>query len=149
MLWHVLSPRRKRCQIRYATCTFYYPGRFCHHVVTNCAKRFTCCMICLSFASTIIICFPIPMMCVCVCVCVCAYFMHMCVYVERERGKEWAHVHVSECVCCVLLSMRQSVLNWNSVLLWVDYKAAAACSSVSCVEYDYKETERPCVAYSP
>ena len=51
----------------------------------------------------------------CVCQCVLA-----CVWVR---------------VCCVLLSPRQWVFNWNSVLLWVDHKATVACSSVKqCVK---------------
>ena len=59
------------------------------------------------------------------------------------------HACVLMCVCpwphvwcgvlyCVLLSPPQSVINWNSVLLWVDYEATAAHSSVSCVKYDYR-----------
>ena len=56
--------------------------------------------------------FLLPSMCVCVCACACV------------------------CVCCVvfLLSPRQSVLNWNSVLFSVDHQSPAACRSVSCVK---------------
>ena len=68
--------------------------------------------------------FPFPQ-CACVCVDVnCPW--------QRER------VRVCVVVYCVVLSPSQSVLNWNSVLLWTDYEATAARSSVSCVKYDYR-----------
>ena len=103
MLWHVLSPRRKRCQIRYATCTFYYPGRFCHHVVTNCATRFIRCLFCHPFTSNTIIClFSTLDVCVCVWVCLCVY-VHACVCV---------HVCVCACVCCVIPMSIDKIVNW-------------------------------------
>ena len=61
--------------------------------------------------------------CTCVCVCICPW--------QRARPR------VCCCVLC-LLSLPQSALKWNSVLLWVDYGTTAAHSSVSCVKYDYK-----------
>ena len=66
--------------------------------------------------------------CVCVCVCVCAFV----------RGSMRVPMCVLLCIVLCLLSLHQSALNWNSVLLWVDYEATAASSSVSCVKYDYR-----------
>ena len=133
---HVLSP--KMCQIWCTACTF------CHNVVTKCAERSTRCTFCHSFTSNTITCFPFLIVCVYVRVCVCAR-AHVCVFV-------CARANVCVCVCVdvhlsvaarvfvalCLLSPPQSALNWNSVLLWVDHKATAARSSVSCVKYDYR-----------
>ena len=75
--------------------------------------------------------FPFLIVCAraheCVCVCPCA--------------RVDVHLSVAAGCCCVLclLSPPQSALNWNSVLLWVDYEATAARSSVSCVKYDYRD----------
>ena len=136
---------------------FCHPGTFCHHLVTTWVQnlpnlmhclhvlspRFTRCTICDSFTSNTIIClssfFDIYIYvcvcacaCVCVCVCVCVY---LCVR---------ACVHACVRACCVLLSPRHSVLNWYSVLLWVDRKATAAWSAMNCVKYDCIETEWTC-----
>ena len=84
--------------------------------------------------------FPFPW-CVCVCVCVCeptraCTNMHVCMCLCICMC---VHVHVSVCEC-VLLSLPQSVLTWNSVHPWVDYKTNAAYSFLSCVKYDYIQT---------
>ena len=41
------------------------------------------------------------------------------------------------CIVFILLFPPQSVLNWNSVLLWKDYEATAALSSV---KHDYRDS---------
>ena len=58
--------------------------------------------------------------CVFVCVCVCSY------------PWQCAHAAANVLWCCVLLSPPQSVLNWNSVLVWADFESTAASSSLSC-----------------
>ena len=67
-----------------------------------------------------------------------------CMNLSHTTNK--SHLVVSLVImCCVLLSTRQSVLNWNSVLLWVDYKATATCSSVSRVKCCYNYRDRAIV----
>ena len=67
------------------------------------------------------------------------------VYELISHNKQIASCLSLVIMCCVLLSTRQSVLNWNSVLLWVDYKATATCSSVSRVKCCYNYRDRAIV----
>ena len=102
------------CQIWCTACTFCHSGTFCHYVVF--AHTSACARVC---------------MCVCVCVCV---DVHLSV-AARPR--------VCCCVLCWVYYPRLSAaLNWNYVLLWVDYEATGARSSVSCVKYDYRYRDR-------
>ena len=118
-------------------------------------------MICLSFPSLVLgVCVRRAHVSVCVCpragvcahacVCVCVRArpcgcvpVRVCAFV---RGSARAPACVLLCIVLCLLSPPQAALNWNSVLLRVDYEATAARSSVSCVKYDYRywETEWKC-----
>ena len=147
------------CQIWCTACTFCYSSTCCHYMVTL--------LLSLLRQQHCNLSFPFLVVCVCVCLCVCVR-SRVCVCVcqhARVFVRTSMRAHVCMCVCvdvhlsvtarthmCVvcivlcLLSPPQSALNWNSVLLWVDYEATAARSSVSCVKYDYRyiETEWKC-----
>ena len=82
--------------------------RFVAGMVTKCAERSSCC----TFRHP----FSLPSMCVCPCAHAC---MRVCVLI---CVCPWPHVWCGV-LYCVLLSPPQSVINWNSVLLWVDYEA--------------------------
>ena len=74
---------------------------------------------------------PPPPTC-CYCCCVVVVVGGGCGVCVCVRARAYVPVCMCVCVlCCVLLSPRQSVLNWNSALLWEDHKATASCSSVS------------------
>ena len=92
---------------------------------------------------------PFPFLVVCVCTLtwmrLCARARtHVCVYMcVLMCICPWQRVRAHVCCCGLcLLSPPQSALNWNFVLLWVDYKTTAACSSVSSVKYDYRYRDR-------
>ena len=96
--------------------------------------------------------FPSLYACVCVCararVCVCVS-AHIHVRVRcgdvllSVAAAPLALASVSVVVYCVVFHyprLNHWVLNWNFVLLWVDYESthASRSSAVSCVKYDYR-----------
>ena len=106
-----------------------------HFMVTKHAEKSTRCTFYHPFASNTINRSFFPSMCVRMCV-----FVPVCLCFDVHLS---VAARMCPRVCCgvlcyVLLSPPQSVLNWNSVLLWVDYEATAARSSVSCMKYDYR-----------
>ena len=130
-------------------------ARFVTNVVTKRVERSTRCKFGHSFARNTITSFSFPRQVVCLChvcarsrVCVgvlkrTCFCAHECVCVPERtclRTHMCVDMHLSVAartrtrVCCCVLclwSLPQSALNWTSVLLWVDYEATAACSSVS------------------